>query len=78
MAAGVPVVSTTIGAEGLGAQDGDTIRIADGPDDFAAACLALLDDTAERERLRVRALQMVTEQCSWEAVASAFEKLLIA
>ncbi len=78
MAAGVPVVSTTIGAEGLGARDGDTIRIADSPEDFATACLALLDDAAERERLRDRALQMVTERYSWEAVANAFEKLLIA
>jgi polysaccharide biosynthesis protein PslH len=78
MAAGVPVVSTTIGAEGLGARDGDTIRIADTPEDFAAACIALLDDPAERERLRNRALQMVTEQYSWEVVARAFERLLIA
>ena len=77
MAAGIPVVSTTIGAEGLGARDGETIRIADTPEDFAAACIALLDDAAERECLRDRALQMVTEQYSWEAVASAFEKLLI-
>jgi polysaccharide biosynthesis protein PslH len=76
MAAGAPVVSTTIGAEGLGVRDGDTIRIADSPEDFAAACIALLDDAAERERLRDRALQMVTEQYSWEAVASAFENLL--
>jgi len=78
MAAGIPVVSTTIGAEGLGARDGDTIRVADTPEDFAAACIALLNDGAERKRLRDRALQMVTEQYSWEAVASAFEKLLIA
>jgi glycosyltransferase involved in cell wall biosynthesis len=78
MAAGIPVVSTTIGAEGLGARDGDTIRIADAPEDFAEACIALLDSADERERLRDRALQMVTEQYSWEAVASAFEKLLIA
>jgi polysaccharide biosynthesis protein PslH len=78
MAAGVPVVSTTIGAEGLGARDGDTIRIADEPEQFAAACVALLDDAAERERLRDRALQMVTGQYSWEAVARAFEKLLVA
>ena len=77
MAAGIPVVSTTIGAEGLGARDGDTIRIADTPEDFAAACITLLDDAAERERLRDQALQMVTEKYSWEAVASAFEKLLI-
>ena len=78
MAAGVPVVSTTIGAEGLDARDGDTIRIADGPEEFADACVALLDDEAERARLRGRALQMVTEQYSWERVASCFEKLLIA
>jgi glycosyltransferase involved in cell wall biosynthesis len=76
MAAGVPVVSTTIGAEGLGARDGDTIRIADAPQDFATACVALLDDAAERDRLRSRALQMVTEQYSWETVARVFEKLL--
>jgi polysaccharide biosynthesis protein PslH len=78
MAAGIPVVSTTIGAEGLGARDGDTIRIADSAEDFATACISLLDDTAERGRLRDRALQMVTEHYSWEAVARAFEKLLIA
>jgi len=78
MAAGIPVVSTTIGAEGLGARDGDTIRIADTPEDFAKACIALLDSSDERERLRSRALQMVTEQYSWEAVAGAFEKLLVA
>jgi glycosyltransferase involved in cell wall biosynthesis len=78
MAAGVPVVSTTIGAEGLGTRDGDTIRIADSAEDFAAACIALLDDPAERERLSHRALQMVTERYSWDAVACAFEKLLVA
>lgn len=78
MAAGAPVVSTSIGAEGLGARDGDTIRIADRPEDFAAACLALIDDAAERERLRSRALEMVTQKYSWESVAGAFEKLLTA
>jgi len=78
MAAGIPVVSTTVGAEGLGARDGDTIRIADSAEDFAAACIALLDDVTERERLRGRALQMVRDRYSWEAVASAFEKLLVA
>jgi len=74
----VLLLACTIGAEGLGVQDGDTIRIADTPQDFAEACIALLKDAAERERLSARALQMVTEQCSWEAVAGAFEKLLIA
>lgn len=76
MAAGVPVVSTTIGAEGLGARDGETIRIADAPEAFAEACLALLADAAERERLRENALEMITSLYSWEAVAGEFERLL--
>ena len=76
MAAGVPVVSTTVGAEGLGTRDGDTIRIGDTPQNFASACLALLDDAAERARLSRRALQMVTDKYSWPAVADTFEKLL--
>lgn len=78
MAAGVPVVSTSIGAEGLGARDGDTIRIADTPQDFAAACLALLDDAAEGNLLSGRALEMVTQKYSWAAASDAFEKLLAA
>src|SRR5581483_1396796 len=41
MASGCPVVSTTIGAEGLGAGDGE-IRIADDPASFADAVCALL------------------------------------
>jgi len=53
------------------------MRIADAPEDFAAACIALLEDAAERERLRGRALQMVMEHYSWEAVAGSFEQLLI-
>jgi glycosyltransferase involved in cell wall biosynthesis len=78
MAAGVPVVSTTTGAEGLGARDGDTIRLADSAEDFAAACVALLEDQAQRERLRDRALQMVTEQYSWDVAARALDHLLAA
>src|SRR5258708_816648 len=76
MAAGVPVVSTAIGAEGVGARDGDTIRIAVPAEDSAAACIALLDDEAERGRFRSRALQMVTDLSWGEAVPRAFETLL--
>jgi glycosyltransferase involved in cell wall biosynthesis len=76
MAAGIPVVSTAVGAEGLGARDGDTIRIADTPEAFAECCVALLDDAAERKRLSDRALHMITSLYSWEAVATAFENAL--
>jgi GT2 family glycosyltransferase/glycosyltransferase involved in cell wall biosynthesis len=41
-AAGIPVVSTTVGAEGLSAFDGDTCALADEPADFAQKALHLL------------------------------------
>lgn len=44
MALGIPVVSTPLGATGLGARDGQELLLADGPDQFAEACAALLSD----------------------------------
>lgn len=38
-----PVVSTTIGIEGLEVEDGTHVLVADTPDDFAKQCLQLLE-----------------------------------
>jgi glycosyltransferase involved in cell wall biosynthesis len=50
-AAGRAVVSTTLGAEGLGARDGEHLLLADDPDDFADAVLRLWNDPPLRARL---------------------------
>jgi len=50
-AAARAVVSTTLGAEGLGARDGEHLLLADDPDDFADAMLRLLNDPPLRARL---------------------------
>ena len=47
----VPVVSTTIGAEGLDVEDGVHLLLADDPDTFAAACERLLTEPDVRKRL---------------------------
>lgn len=47
----VPVVSTTLGAEGLGAEDGVHLLLADDPAEFAAATVRLLGDPRLRARL---------------------------
>ncbi len=44
MALGVPVVSTRLGASGIGASDGTEILLADGPEPLAEACVSLLLD----------------------------------
>jgi glycosyltransferase involved in cell wall biosynthesis len=47
----VPVVSTTLGAEGLDVEDGVHLLIADDPEAFAAATARLLEDPGLRARL---------------------------
>jgi len=76
MAAKVPVVSTTVGAEGLDVTDGENIHLADTPEDFAARCLALLDSDAARERLASNAWNLVACNYSWDAVSLGMERLL--
>ena len=76
MAAGVPVVSTTIGAEGLDIHPGQDIRIADRPEDFAAHCVDLLEDADGARRLAARARDMVAANFSWEQVARSFSNIL--
>jgi glycosyltransferase involved in cell wall biosynthesis len=76
MAAGTPVVSTTIGAEGLEVRDGEDIHLADTAEGFASRCLTLLDSAAERERIADAALRLVSERFSWERVVAQFEAVL--
>jgi glycosyltransferase involved in cell wall biosynthesis len=76
MAAGTPVISTAIGAEGLDVVDGETIALADSPTDFAARCLDLIADASARDRLRTNAMNMVADRYSWAQVTKQFEKLL--
>jgi len=78
MAARIPVVSTSIGAEGLTIHPPDDIRIADTPENFAARCLELLDDATERRRVAGAAWEMVNANFSWEHVARCFEKIMLA
>jgi glycosyltransferase involved in cell wall biosynthesis len=61
----IPVVSTTIGAEGIDAEDGIHLLIADTPEDFAAACERLLTDIDLRKRLVDAAEQRYLEVYEW-------------
>ena len=76
MAAGVPVVSTAIGAEGLAVEDGRHISLADTPETFAARCLALLESRVQARTLVAEALSLVTDRFSWAQVGRHFESIL--
>jgi glycosyltransferase involved in cell wall biosynthesis len=62
---GVPVVSTSIGAYGLGASDAVDLLIADTPEAFAEAVERLLDDVALRTSLRENGLRRASD-LTWD------------
>lgn len=68
MAMGVPVVSTTIGIEGIDAVHGRHAYIADAPADFAAGVVRLLRDVEAAEAMRLEARSLVEARYGWPAV----------
>jgi glycosyltransferase involved in cell wall biosynthesis len=72
MTMGLPTVSTTIGAEGLPVVDGEHLLLADDPDSFARACVALLRDPARAEAMGDAADRYVRQQFGWDGVARRF------
>jgi glycosyltransferase involved in cell wall biosynthesis len=70
-ALGKPVVSTRIGAEGLGFVDGEEILVADDPVGFAEAVAGLLVDRARRRRIGSAARRRVEQHYSFPALRRA-------
>lgn len=66
-AAGIPVVSTSVGAEGLTSADGAICAIADDPAAFAARALDLLSDPAAAAQMAMRARADV--EANWDMAA---------
>ena len=76
VAAGVPLVSTSVGVEGLDLESPAHFRRADSADEFVAEVLALLDDPAQADAMAQAALAHVRERYGWEAVCEQFTALV--
>jgi glycosyltransferase involved in cell wall biosynthesis len=77
MAWGLPVVSTTMGVEGIDAADGQHLLVRDGAEEFAEAVVQLLTDAALWVRLRSAGGALVRERYSWDKVFAPMEDALI-
>jgi glycosyltransferase involved in cell wall biosynthesis len=73
-AAGRAVVSTSIGAEGLGAQDGQHLLIADDSSSFGEAVITLLGDVELRRRLGEAGRALYLDRFTWPVVWRALEQ----
>ncbi len=73
MAMGKPIVSTTVGAEGIGAEHGKHILLADQPEEFAAAIRKLMAEETFRSALGDQGAELARSK--YEATKTAIDLL---
>jgi len=76
LAHGVPVVSTRIGAEGLEVEHDRHLLLADTPEQFADACIALARDGARRSALSREGLKLVQERYDWRVIEHQVQQVV--
>ncbi|MGH9081573.1 MAG: glycosyltransferase, partial [Acidimicrobiales bacterium] len=72
----VPVVSTTLGAEGIDVTNNVHLLLADDAESFAAACQRLLVDEALRKRLVDSAEELYLSRYEWTAARDRIRALV--
>lgn len=77
MAAGRPVVGTSIGLEGLDLRAGEEVLVADDPAAFAAAVVRVLCDDALAASLAAAGRSAVVARFAWPGIAAGFVSSLI-
>lgn len=75
MAAKLPLVTTPVGAEGLGASDGENIIIRKNPKDLAQATVEILKDPVIAKKLAECARSLVEQNYSWQKMAGYLDKV---
>lgn len=75
MAAGTPVISTTLGAEGLAVRHGEHLLIADSPYAMADAVAGLEAGSAEWKSLAANAHRLVRSQYDWSTIGESLRRL---
>ena len=75
LAMGTPVVSTTLGAQGLDLQHGEDILLADRAEDFAQQTARALLDVQLRNRLEQKGLETVQARFSWTTLGCQISAL---
>ncbi len=77
MAMGRPVVSTSLGVEGLDVTHDEHFLRADNTEDFAGSILSLLNDRPRGTRIAAAARALMEEKFSWSVVAKQFEAICL-
>ena len=73
LAAGKPMVSTSVGCEGVDVRDGEHLLIGDSPPDFADKVVRLLDDSELGGRLARSGRELMEREYSWNRAGELLE-----
>ncbi len=76
MARGLPVVTTTVGAQGLAVASGEHLLIADSPEEFAGRIVELVLEPGRAARIGRAARDFIIANCSPEATAARLDSML--
>ena len=77
MAAGVPVVSTTLGAEGLAAEPGKHYVLADSAEQMRAALKSLIRDPQQGHRLTAAGRDLIRRRYDWATLGDQLAEHLL-
>jgi polysaccharide biosynthesis protein PslH len=72
-ARGIPVVSTTIGVEGIEAQAGEHLLVADDPESFATQVVRLATDREQAARLATAGRALAETRYDWRTALSGLD-----
>ncbi len=72
---GIPIVTTSLGAEGIAVRPGENILLADDPAQFAAAVLSLLHDPVLNQRLRSQGRTWIEAHYSAQTIYAQIDAL---
>jgi glycosyltransferase involved in cell wall biosynthesis len=78
MACGTPVVSTSIGCQGLDVRDDEQLMIADEEINFCDRVVELLRDAGRARNLAAAGRKLVEEKYTWNRLIDSLEPKLIA
>ena len=75
LAAGVPVISTALGAEGLGVEHGEELVLADTPAAMAEAVAGLYEDSSQWHRLSENGRKQVLSRHDWRVIGDKLMRI---
>ena len=73
----LPVISTSIGCEGLSVVNGEHLIISDDSSEFLSAIIKIENDYELREKLIKNGRKLVEDRYNWEMVFSDYEQFLL-